>query len=72
MSRRALEWLWGALFVVGLVLMVPFEKTITLALGIACLLAFIALGVYLIAHPQGLLADENEAAPPQTTSDPPA
>ena len=70
MSRRALEWLWGALFVVGVVLMVPFEKTITLALGIACLLSFIALGVYLIAHPQGLLADENEPAPPQTTPDP--
>jgi hypothetical protein len=71
-SRRALEWLWGALFVVGLALMVPFEKTITLALGIACLLGFIALGVYLIAHPAALLADEDEPAPPQTTPDPQA
>jgi hypothetical protein len=71
-SRRRLEWLWGALFVVGVALMVPFEKTITLALGIACLLAFIALGVYLIAHPSALLADEDEPARPQTTPDPPA
>jgi hypothetical protein len=71
-SRRALERLWGALFVVGIVLMVPFEKTITLALGIACLLSFVALGVYLIAHPSALLADEDEPAPPQTTPDPPA
>jgi hypothetical protein len=71
-SRRALEWLWGALFVVGIALMVPFEKTITLALGIACLLSFIALGVYLIAHPAALLADEDAPAPPQTTPDPPA
>ena len=72
MSRRALEWLWGALFVFGVALMVPFEKTVTLALGIACLLAFIALGVYLIAHPAALLAAEDEPAPPRTTPDPPA
>lgn len=72
MSRRALERLWGALFVIGLALMVPFEKTITLALGVACLLAFVALGVYLIAHPSALLADEDEPSFEQTTQDPPA
>ena len=69
---RQAKGLFIALFVVGLLLMVPFEKTITLALGIACLLSFIALGVYLIAHPSALLADGDEPAPPQTTPDPPA
>ena len=72
MSRRALELIWGALFVVGLALMVPFEKTVTLALGVACLLSFVALGVYLIAHPSELLAAEDEPPFEQTTQDPPA
>jgi hypothetical protein len=71
-SRRALEAVWLGLLVVGLVLMVPFEKTITLSLGIACLLSFVGLGVYLIAHPSALLApdDEEEGQPARTTSDP--
>jgi hypothetical protein len=52
--------------------MVPFEEPVTLALGIACLLSFVGLGVYLIAHPSALLApDDGEEAPPaRTTSDP--
>ena len=58
MSRRALERAWIALLVVGLALMIPFEETVTLALGVACLLAFVALGVFLIADPAGLLDDE--------------
>ena len=72
MSRRALEAVWLGLLVVGLVLMVPFEETITLALGIACLLSFVGLGVYLIAHPSALLApdDGGEGQPARTTSDP--
>jgi hypothetical protein len=71
-SRRALEAVWLGLLVVGLALMVPFEETITLALGIACLLSFVGLGVYLIAHPSALLApdDAEEAPPARTTSDP--
>jgi len=71
-SRRALEGVWLGLLVAGLVLMIPFEETITLALGIACLLSFVGLGVYLIAHPSALLApDDGEEAPPaRTTSDP--
>jgi len=44
LSRRALEAVWLGLLVVGLVLMVPFEETITLALGVACLLSFVGLG----------------------------
>jgi hypothetical protein len=71
LSRRALEIVWLALLVVGLALMIPFDATVTLALGIACLLSFIALGVYLMAHPSSLLADEVQAPPAQTTPDPP-
>jgi hypothetical protein len=71
-SRRALEGIWLGLLVVGVAVMVPFEEPVTLALGIACLLSFVGLGVYLIAHPSALLApDDGEEAPPaRTTSDP--
>ena len=73
MSRRALEGIWIALLVVGLALMLPFEETITLALGVACLLAFVGLGVFLIAHPSALLRpdDDVEASPARTTPAPP-
>jgi threonine/homoserine efflux transporter RhtA len=72
-SRRALEIAWIALLVVGLALMVPFEETVTLALGVACLLSFVGLGVFLIAHPSALLAtdDDEEAPPARTTPGPP-
>ena len=63
MSRRALEAVWIALLVIGLALMIPFEETVTLALGIACLLAFIALGVFLIADPAGLLEADADDEP---------
>jgi threonine/homoserine efflux transporter RhtA len=73
MSRRALERVWIGLLVVGLALMLPFEETITLSLGIACLLAFVGLGVFLIAHPSALLEpdDDEEAPPARTTPAPP-
>jgi hypothetical protein len=72
-SRRALEVAWIGLLVVGLALMLPFEETITLALGVACMLAFVALGVFLIAHPSALLEpeDDEEAPPARTTPAPP-
>jgi threonine/homoserine efflux transporter RhtA len=71
-SRRAMERAWIALLVIGLALMIPFEETITLALGIACLLAFVGLGVFLIAHPSALLeADDEEEPPARTTPAPP-
>ena len=67
-----MERAWIALLVIGLALMVPFEETITLALGIACLLAFVGLGVFLIAHPSALLeADDEEEPPARTTPAPP-
>ena len=73
MSRRAMEGAWIALLVIGLALMVPFEETITLALGVACLLAFVGLGVFLIAHPESLLdADDEDEPLERTTPGPPA
>jgi hypothetical protein len=73
MSRRAMEGAWIGLLVVGLALMLPFEETITLALGVACMLAFVGLGVFLIAHPSALLEpeDDKEAPPARTTPAPP-
>jgi hypothetical protein len=50
-----------ACLIAGLALMLPFEATITRALGIACLLAFIACGVFLVADPAMLAADDDEA-----------
>jgi hypothetical protein len=74
MSRRALEGVWLGLLVVGLALMIHLDKPVTLALGVTCLLSFVALGVFLIAHPSALLEpdDEEEAPPARTTPDPPA
>jgi hypothetical protein len=56
MSLRALT---PALFVLGVVLMVPFETTVTLVLGVGCLLAFIVCGTFLVASPE-FLADEED------------
>jgi hypothetical protein len=68
-----MEIAWIALLVIGLGLMIPFEETITLALGIACMLAFVAVGVFLIAHPSALLDGDDEAEPlERTTPGPPA
>jgi hypothetical protein len=45
------------LLVLGLALMLPFEATLTRILGVTCLLAFIVLGVFLIAEPRFLVDD---------------
>jgi len=45
--------------VLGVGLLFPFDATITLALGVAFLVAFIVCGVFLIAEP-GFLEDTNE------------
>jgi hypothetical protein len=47
--------------VAGLALLVPFDATITLALGVALLLAFVVCGVFLIADPAFLEGDEDGA-----------
>ncbi len=44
--------------VLGLGLMLPFTATITLALGVAFLVAFVICGVFLIAEPGFLEGDE--------------
>jgi hypothetical protein len=43
--------------VAGLALMLPFEATVTRVLGVACLLAFVVCGTFLIAAP-GFLGGE--------------
>lgn len=43
-----------AAFVAGVVLMIPFEATVTRVAGVLCLFAFIVLGVMAIARPERL------------------
>lgn len=43
-----------ACFVLGVLLMVPFDHTITRILGIAALVAFIVIGVFALASPERL------------------
>ena len=45
--------------VLGVGLLFPFDATITLALGVAFLMAFIVCGVFLIADP-GFLEDDGK------------
>ena len=49
-----------SLFVLGVVLMVPFESTITRVLGVAALIAFVVCGVFAIATPEFLARDDDE------------
>jgi hypothetical protein len=49
-----------AALALGLGLMVPFEATVTLALGVVFLIAFIVLGVFAIATPEYLAQNEDE------------
>ena len=51
-----------ACFVLGVIVMVGFEHTVTLALGVALLFAFIVCGVFAIADPEILAAEDDEAA----------
>jgi hypothetical protein len=46
--------------VAGVALLVPFDYPVTLALGVTCLLAFIALGVFTIATPEFLASTDEE------------
>ena len=49
MTRNRLAWL--ALGALGVVLLIPFEWPLTIALGIGCLLAFVVWGTFLIVTP---------------------
>jgi hypothetical protein len=57
MSRRALAALVPTCLLAGVVLMIGFEIPLTRALGVACLSAFVAGGLFLIVDPV-LLSDE--------------
>jgi hypothetical protein len=46
-----------ACFVLGAGLLFPFEHTVTIAAGVALLLAFIVCGVFLLASPERLGGD---------------
>jgi hypothetical protein len=53
------------LLIVGVLVMVAFDATITLLIGIVLMLAFVVCGAFLIASPGFLDADAGEApAPP--------
>jgi hypothetical protein len=47
-----------ALLAIGLGLMLPFRETVTLAAGLACLVAFVVLGIFVIAEPRFLARDD--------------
>jgi hypothetical protein len=59
MSKGRKALLVVAAFVIGVGLMVPFEATITRILGMTFLLAFIVGGVFVIAEPRFLSADDD-------------
>ena len=46
-----------ALLVIGVAVMVPFDATLTLIAGVACLTGFVVTGLFLIASPEFLGAD---------------
>ena len=52
-----------ACFVVGVVLMVGFEATVTRILGVVLLFAFIVSGVFVVADPAFLAAEEDADGP---------
>jgi hypothetical protein len=58
-AALASRWALVALLVAGVALMIPFEYTLTRAAGIACLLAFIVVGMFQVAEPGFLAGDED-------------
>ena len=54
MTGRQLRLGSTVALVLGLGLMIPFEHAATLALGVACLLAFIVLGLFGLVTPERL------------------
>ena len=59
MSKTRKALVVAAAFVLGVGLMIPFEYTITRVLGVAFLLAFIVGGVFMIAEPGFLSAEDD-------------
>ena len=56
--RTRLRVITPLLFVAGLALMIPFEGPATRVPGMACLFGFIVCGVFLVADPEFLAADD--------------
>lgn len=52
---RLLRRLVPGLLVVGVLLMVVFDHPLTLLAGVACMLAFVGCGWFLVADPEGFL-----------------
>lgn len=65
-----LERVCIGLFVLGVVLMIPFEEWYTRLFGVAALLGFIVTGVFLIANP--LLINQDVTEPPAEDAPPQA
>ncbi|MDQ8046897.1 MAG: hypothetical protein AAGC46_18555 [Solirubrobacteraceae bacterium] len=58
--QRLLRRLTPTLLVVGAIVLVVFESTVTLFLGVVLLLAAVACGVVMIAEPGFLAGDDDE------------
>ena len=56
-----LRLLCPGLLLLGIALMIPFQAAITLVLGIACLIAFVVTGVFLVATPEYLRQTDDDA-----------
>ena len=50
-----------ACFVLGAGLLLPFESTVTILLGVLLLAAFIVCGVFALATPESLARDPGES-----------
>ena len=58
MSR--LETVTAACFVLGAGLLFPFDRTITLLLGMLLLVAFVVCGVFALASPEALAREPDD------------
>jgi quinol-cytochrome oxidoreductase complex cytochrome b subunit len=58
-----LRKLFPFLFVIGVALMVPFEEWYTRLLGMGCLIAFVVVGVFVIASPEFLAHGDPDVEP---------
>jgi hypothetical protein len=57
-AHVTLRRLWVALGLLGAGLLVPFEEPVPVALGVVCLIAFVGVGLAVIASPAFTRGDE--------------